>query len=682
MDAGDLFQAVWSRKLLAIPALALTFGLVGLYLLVTPARYAAQMAILVDTRQRPPIGADVAPIPRDPDLATIESQMRLLSSSGVLRLVVDREQLRLDPEFALQKPPGVWEKIKSLLGAKSHPQTDVVDTIVEALAGSIAVKPRDKSHVLDVEVRSSGPEKAERLARALLDAYLETQSKIDDDLVDRQSEWLDRKLKDLRDRLQDAEQRIEEFRKSQSLLATDDHLSPEDQMKAANAAREKRAEQEAKNAQVQAAIRAGGSIDSLSEGVRSPIIDKLRADYAALAKDAAFAQMTLGPRHPSYLSVHAQIDALRRQITAELQRLSSRMHDDLKAARNAEQSAARQVVDRASGTDGRDAARLDLSEMTRKAATLRDQYEDALTARENLRKDVVGSPHAVVINQPIAQRGRVSPKAAPALAMALVAGLILFIVAASALEVSQRKPIAEGAPGAPPDPAGRRADRTAPKNPVVDEAQAIFVALPQFDPAMTRASAPQAWFECLVEVMERGPYRRAVSRVYDLLWWGRTTGCAAPLVVVASRERGAGATTVAAALALFACAQGERTLLLDCDSGNPALATLLRDFAVATRRFDLSSELSVLHEERDGPGSVMLGRVDRRERRWLREARFSSKFDLVILDCGALADEFARALDDKIDAAIMIRRTRDGDREAATLRRHENLKAAPAEAVA
>lgn len=675
MDVGDLFDAVWRRRRLAIPAFALTFGLAGLYLFATPARYAAQMAILVDTRERPPIGADAAPIPQNPDPALIESQMRLISSNEVLRRVVEREQLRRDPEFEPKKPSAAVETIKALLGLKPGPQTIGIDAIVKALAESIVVKHSEKSYVLDVEVRSSAPEKAERLARALSEAYFETQSKIGDDIVEKQSDWLDGKLKDLRDRLEKAEQRAEAYRKAQSLLVTDGHIPPEEQMKDANAAlveaRGKRADQEARYAQLQAAIRAGGSIESLGEAIRSPLIEKLRTDYAALAKDAAFAQTTLGPRHPSYMIVRAQIEALRRQISAELRRISGSMEHDLKAARDAEQSAARLVADLTSAIDRQGGARLELSEMTRKVNALREQYEKALSARENVRKDIIGSPYGVVINQPVALKGRVSPKTAPALMIALATGLNLFVVASLILEFLQRKRSGRAAPGAP-------SAVSAPKERVFQEAApAIVAALPQIDAAMTRASAPQAWFECLVEVMEGGPYRRVVADVYDALWRERTTGGAATLVVVASREGGVGVTTFAAALALFACAQGERTLLLDCDAERPTLASAPPIFAPARGGFGSSDPLSLLHSESGGAGKVLLGRIGGGVRPWPREAYFRSKFDLVILDCGVLDDEFAASLDDEVDAAIMIERTRDGDRKALALVRR-NLAEAPA----
>ncbi|HMK91251.1 MAG TPA: Wzz/FepE/Etk N-terminal domain-containing protein [Methylocystis sp.] len=672
MDAGDLITALWRRKLIAAPAFALAFGLAGAYLVLTPARYAADMAILVDTRERPPAGADTAPIAQNPDPAVVEGQMRLLKSNAVLRRVVENQALLTDPEFAPKRSP-LMDTLRALIGLKPTAPGVAAEGVIEALDKAISIKRSEKSYVLDVEVLASSPERAEQFARALSDAYFETQARIADDIVDREAEWLDNKLKDLRDRLEAAERRAEEFRKAQSLLVTDGHILPEEQLKDANSAlieaRGKRAEQEARYAQLRAAIRAGGSIDTLGDAIHSTLIEKLRGDYAALSKDAAFAQSTLGPRHPSYVIVRAQVEALRRQISAELKRISASMEHDLRAARESEQAAARVVADLSAQIDRQGGGRLEYGELLRKAAALRDQYEKALVARENLRKDIVGSPNGVVINQPLAQKGRASPKTLPALLIASAGGLNLFVVAALIAEYLARRRRSL----APPPPSREEAPaRPTPKGAIPTKPPQVW-RLPPFDPRSTRAGAPREQFERLVEVMRSpgDPYRGAITEIYDALWreW---TARAAPVVVVAGNEQGVGVSTVASALALFACAQGERALLLEADGDDSAFA----DLPAGSSR---TGGLSELHSEAEGSGRVMLGRIDQRTGGWPRGALFKSRYDLIVVDCGALKGDRALVPDELVDVALMIERSRDGERSVVALFREEAGEASATE---
>ena len=232
---------------------------------------------------------------------------------------------------------------------------------------------------------------------------------------------------------------MKEYRKSQTILITDGHTSLEQQLKDANSAlveaRGKRAEMDAKFAQLQAVIRNGGSIGGLSEAIHSPMIEKLRGDYAASSRDAAYAEFTLGPRHPSYVIIQAQMASLRTpNHCGEMRRISIAQDHDLKAARSTERAAEQFVADLQKSINDSGSRRLELNELERQAAAVRDRYEKALAARENVHREVVSSPNGVMIDQPIAQKTKVSPRTLPALIIAFAAGINLWIAGALVLE--------------------------------------------------------------------------------------------------------------------------------------------------------------------------------------------------------------------------------------------------------
>ncbi len=693
MDIGDLYNAVARRWRLLAPALAVTMSLAGVYIAVTPARYAASMSFLVDTRERPPIGVDAQPIAQNPDTGLIESQMRLLTSNEVLRRTVNDQQLRFDPEFAPGQSLGLVSRIKALLGIAPPKPDNAIDNIVETLGRAITTKRSEKSYVIDVEVKASSPEKAERLARALANAYYETQSKLGDDIADKESEWLDKKIVDFRTRLEQAEQRVEEYRKSQSILITDGHTSLEQQLKDANSAlveaRGKRAETEAKFAQLQAAIRNGGSIGGLSEAIHSPMIEKLRGDYAALSRDAAYAESTLGPRHPSYVIIKAQMASLRTQITAEMRRISVAQDHDLKAARSTERAAEQFVADLQKSINDSGSRRLELNELERQAAAVRDRYEKALAARENVHREVVSSPNGVMIDQPIAQKTKVSPRTLPALIIAFAAGLNLWIAGALVLEFLERKRVRAVAPSA--QPAEAAASRQAKGFPeermgatdaqpsaenrwrADEEATPIVVPLPTFDARHVTVGRIHSGDAGLIlrarKIMESPgtPYRLAIMDLYDSLWTVPILRTA-PVVAIAANVKGVGVSTTALSLALLACSQGDRVLLMDCNPQHPTFATLLPKLAPVKKRFGFDRPLFLYRREHAGTGEILLSQLDALKQDWPRERYFKSKFDLVILDCGVLT-EAGQGLPpaEEIDAVTMIERDERGERNACLL---------------
>ena len=686
MDIGDLYRAVACRWRMLAPALALTFSLAGLYIFSTPPRYAANMSLLVDTRERPPVGVDAQPIAQNPDAALIESQMRVLTSNEVLRRTVDNERLRFDPDFAPAKPSAIVAAIRSRFSSAPQQSETMVNQIVEALGKSITTKRSAKSYVINVEVTAARPEKAERLARALANAYFEMQSKMGDDIAEKETDWLDKKIADLRNRLDEAERHVEDYRKSKSILVTDGHVLPEQQLKDANTAlietRGKRAELEAKYAQLQAAIRSSGSIETLNEAVHSPLIEKLRGDYATLSRDAAYVQSTLGPRHPSYGIVVAQIAALRAQITAEMRRIASAQAHDLKAARNAEQAAEQLVADLQKSINNLGPRRIELNELERQSTALRERYEKALAARENVHPEVVSSPNGVLIDQPIAQKGRVSPKTQPALIIALAGGLNLWIAAALISEYLARKGVGAAAPASPPpeEPckAGDASGKTKQSKWRFDGAEGsaapIVFPLPRFDQQRPRSSSLRVGDAATLaragEIMEtpREPYRRAIARLYDALWtnaWGR----GALVIATAAREKGAGTSTAALSLALFACSRGDHVLLLDGNLEHSTLASALPQLTTAKQRFGFDYQLFVYRRDSLGINEILLTSLDGKQRLWPTEPHFKLKFDLIIVDSGVLTSAPSMLVPaEEIDAVIMIERNqRSGERLACLL---------------
>ncbi len=701
IDIGDLYSAVVRRWRLLVPALALSASLAGVYILITPARYAATMSFLVDTRERPPIGVDAQPIAQNPDTGLIESQMRLLTSNEVLRRLIADEQLRVDPEFAPGKP-GIFARLKSLVGMAAPKSDATIDGIVENLGKTITTKRNEKSYVIDVEVRASSPEKAERLARGLANAYYETQTKMGDDIADREIDWLDKKIADLRTRLQQSEQRLEDYRKTHSIIMTDGHTPLEQQLKDANSAlvdaRGKRAELEARYAQIQAAIRAGGSIENVDEAIKSPLIEKLRGEYATLSRDAAYAESTLGPRHPSYTIIKAQLSSLRAQIKAELGRISAAGANDLKTARNTERLAEQIVANLETSINNTGGDRLEYNELERQTAAVRERYEKALAARENVHREVVSSPNGVLIDQPTALKSKVSPKTLPALIIALAASLNIWIAAALILEFRERKRTAstndadrpqqstkespsdssQGAVGqrkAPP--ADRTAlERTAPalesrwKALDSQEPAAVIVALPALvaggDSANTRETKARALVSGVRITMQspRAPYRQAIEKIYDALWSGGVAS-PTPIVAIGASAEGAGVSTVALSLSFMACAQGDRVLLIDCSAKRPNITPLLANLRRVKLRFGFESALYNFHKDRNSGGEVLMATF---EQGWPREPYFKSKFDLILLDCGALLEQNQNPPPaEEIDALVMVESTAQNERQACIL---------------
>ncbi|MBV8474390.1 MAG: hypothetical protein JO107_08005 [Hyphomicrobiales bacterium] len=633
MDVGEFLRIARKQARLLLPCMAIAGALCLGYIVTAPTRYAATMSIFIDPRERVPLGIDAAPMPQSPDVALIESEMRILTSKPVLRKLVERQHLLDDPDY---RPGGLRQILAALLPGGSNPDARMA-ALVESLGKDIAVKRSERNYIIDVETRAGSPERAAQLASGLADAYFASQKELSEATAAQQSAWLDSKLNDLRGRVEAAERRAQDYRDAQSLVMSDGHVSPEQQLKDANdalvAARGRRAEVASRYEQIKAAIASGASPESIDAALNSPVIAKLRADQSALARDEAYERSVLGPRHPSYLTTRMQLSATQDQISAETKRIEAATERELKAAERAEKDAAGLVATLEGSTQTYADRRVELGQLESEAATLRADYEKLLTTRLNVRRDVLDTPLSTLIDPPVASPARISPRTSLALFLALVGGLNLWMVAALVAEYRER------GKGAPPAP-----------EPVV---VAPVVSPPADAPGAAPAAPPDSlWFAMdaphfpaddesevgvaeIEAAMRSDPnYRDAIQALLERIADRFDTARSAPVIALAARTRRAGASTIALSLARAAAAAGDRVLVVDCDYRRPTLSEMARRMRKVI--IDAAGQVGgVICRDDDSGGEALALAFDERGRRSL-SARLHAKFDLVLLDCGPL----------------------------------------------
>jgi len=652
MDIGEMGRAVFSRLRLLLPCLALSLGLALAYALLAPTTYTATMSLLIDPRERVPAGIDAAPMPQNPDAALVESQMRLITSLPVLLKVVDEQHLADEPIGIVG---AVVEALRSITGGAAPTSDTRRQAAAERLDKAIAMKRSERNYVIDVEVKGRTRQKAIAVAQSLADAYLAAKLRLTDDVSDRERALIDRKLNDLRTRVEAAERKAQEYRNENDLVVTDGRSSPEQQLKDANSAlvvaQGKRADIEARYTQLKAALAAGVDAQTMNQDLRSPVIEKLRSDYAALARDEAYAQSVLGPRHPSYLTIQKQMESTRAQIRAEQQRIALATERDLRTARENERAASRLVATLEVSTNKVGDKRVELNDLDRAAAALRTSYEKALAARETVRRDPISAPLAMLISPPSAPMSPSSPKTLPAFIIAFVAGVNLWIASALVSEYRLRRANA-ARPMRTRDavrPNSLSAAAASEKLWTPRRSEHDIPELPRLRGATARAGPASI----APAMRTAGPYRAEIDAIFDSLLDALAASGRTPFVIVSGAASGSGASTLVLSLAHAACNRGLRVLVVDRNERTPTLSDFAEDFEpVAQPRG--RENMRVLR--RDRKGEILLQPIEG-EDMGDRATRDDGSLDLVLIDAGQFraAARLARE-SGSIDAMVGVAR--------------------------
>lgn len=433
-EIGDLWRILWHRRRLVAAVAAAIACAVALYAVLAPPLYTATSQVLVDPRDRQVVTNGVTPSGLAPDggITIVESQARVIESTGVLARAVAATDLVHDPEFGATTL-GVFGRLKALLGglfgnAPAMTSEEALAQTIRNLDKRLAVKRADKVFVIDIVVSARTPERAARLANAVAEAYLADQADARSDAARRASDSLSARLGELRQRVAQAEENVTRYRAEHDIVGASGRLVDEQQLSDVNAqiatASARVAEAKARIDQIDAMRRSLGSADSTAEAINSPVVSKLRQQYAELAAREADLRTQFGERHPSLIAIEAQLRNLRELIAAEIERIGRAARADLDRARDNLRAVSTNVDRLKKTTLSTDEASIHLRELEREVEANRAVYAAFLNrAQETREQTSIDVTNARIITEASPPRDKSWPPTLYLLAAAIVAGL-------------------------------------------------------------------------------------------------------------------------------------------------------------------------------------------------------------------------------------------------------------------
>jgi uncharacterized protein involved in exopolysaccharide biosynthesis/Mrp family chromosome partitioning ATPase len=391
----SLFQiigAVLRCKLWVILGAMIGAGLSVVIALSTQQRFISTAQILIDPRDLRVLQNEVTPggILNDSTTAFLESQARVIASDKIKIRVIEQEDLTSDPEFGALADGGnpVTEAVRNWLGLpRAKREGDPVVMALEAMDRRVWVKRNERTFVIDIGVATNDPKKSARIANALAAAYFKDQLEVRSEATQRASTALTSRLSELRDRLRDSEDKVQQFKTANDIASVGNRSVNEEQMMQASAllagTRNRVADSKARFDQLSQISPTRLESGSLPEAVNSNTITALRAQLgAALAREAELVTL-LGPSHPQMISARSQVRDARKQIAEELARIVQSAKLDYERAIAAERSLVQRFGDLKKDSFATNQASVQLRELEREAEANRSVYQAFLQrARE------------------------------------------------------------------------------------------------------------------------------------------------------------------------------------------------------------------------------------------------------------------------------------------------------------
>jgi len=672
----DLTQLLWQRKV-AIVSAALISACVAVAVgkSLTP-KYTASAQLYVDPRELQLVDRELTPRAQDiSGLAmVVESQARVITSNNVLLQVIRDTHLEKDPEFGGGDSKGILGSLLGLFGVEMRTtpeqQKQIQMGALEALIRHVNVKKTDRTFIVDIDVWSYEPAKAAMLANAISKAYLAESKQSQAAAARRATTDLSGRLKELQERLRNAENTLAVYKAQNNFVGTQDTLISDQQLSASNqrlaAARALTLDAQAKLDQIEASRKASSDAGAIPEALQSQTIANLRAQYAEARKRQAELHSELGPRHPALRQMEQQVQDLRRAINEEVERFAQSAKNDLVRARDYEASLGKALEAQKRQSVQMSQASVRLRELEREVEASRDVYQSFLKrSRETEEQETLNTSNARIIGEATVPQRRTFP---PAMSLLAMIGFVFGGLAASGWFIA----LSQLMPGTSPIRPRDKAPAETPKEPPAPAAEKQPpTALPQPQPAVSLIEKPLIARLQEADVMRTLGAILATDSAADVTRLGWPTLRAGfPLMTVLNALRemraalarrvagqtlpvmaviGAGAdqdrSIAALNIALAAARDGARVLLIDADLRQRALSNKVSHLAKSEpSRFGwLGIGTKAASTIQTANGISILPAVNTTDakagdaiRKAIAQARSAGGYDLVVLDGPAM----------------------------------------------
>ena len=394
-DFQRTLSVVWRGKATILWTTAISLLAAVLFVVLVPHRYTATTQILIDPTDLRAVATDLSPANQANDAAVlqVESQVRVLTSDSVLRRVIKAESLDHDPEFARQQ---------SWFGGATYGDDSLA--ALNALKRAVQVKRAERTYVVDLSVTMRDPAKAARIANAIAQAYLAEQTDVRSDAARQISQSLSARLNELKERVRQAEDRVETYKAQHNILGASGQLVNEQQLSELNnqlgMARARTAAAKARLDQVEHVHVSQDDIGSFPEAVQSQTIAALRTQYAEIMRREAEQMSSLGPRHPAVIEIQAQAERLRHLIENEVHRIALSARSEYESARANEATLAGNLEKLKGNAVTTNEAMVTLRELERDVVASRAVYESFLVrARETGEQERLDTKNIRVISR-------------------------------------------------------------------------------------------------------------------------------------------------------------------------------------------------------------------------------------------------------------------------------------------
>jgi capsular exopolysaccharide synthesis family protein len=319
IELREYGRLLWRRRTILLTVLAVVVVSTALFTFLATPQYQAAATLQIE-RHGPDVLTfrDVLNIDTAGYHDFYQTQYKILQSRAVLRIAAEQLDLPNRPEYAGRRQSPLARLVRAL-GARSGaaaPAGDPLEQATTFLAAGVAVRPIEKSHLVRVLFTDPDRDLAAAVANAVVEAYRQFNLDARYSTTAQASEFLTGQVSQLQEEIAEKERRLQAYRAERDLTGLgegDTDITA--QALADLSAQHVAAEGRLALAEVRHETVSATAPDSLEEVIRSPLISRLRQEYAELERRQRQTAERFGPEWPERRLLDEEV----RQAAARLE---------------------------------------------------------------------------------------------------------------------------------------------------------------------------------------------------------------------------------------------------------------------------------------------------------------------------------------------------------------------------
>src|SRR4051812_17297811 len=415
MGLSQFFSILRARRGLAGFILLSTLMIALGWVLLRPATYKAIAPVLVDVqRPDPMVNANYAYVQGMIAPSYMTTQVDIIKSDRVAEKVVKL----LPPDQAPMK--ALREK------AQGKPAPDRI--IANALQQHLEVKPARETNIINITWVGNTPAEAARVANAFAQAYLDTTLDIRTDPQKKYTVWFDDQVKEARDRLEKAQQKLAAYQEKAGIVSADEKADFETT----------RLNELLQQLSVAQSRGRGGSQAGASDA--SPLVNNLRQDLARQEAKIAQASATMGSRHPEMMRLQSELAAMKSRLSEESSRVGITAAASVEAQKARERDLKSAIDEQKAKVLSMNKQRAELSLMKSDVDSAQKAFDTVTASAAQARLNSMSNQTNIMKLAPAVEpMEKTGPTGMQAMLIAFGVGVILAIFGALAAELANRR---------------------------------------------------------------------------------------------------------------------------------------------------------------------------------------------------------------------------------------------------